>query len=176
MLGPFGLRRHPVMVVAVMSFALFSFGATETTSSLLGVGLIRATWAANVIASQEAQISGVVAEIIQCRRKEGILTIHMKLRNTTADEIKVDVIGFQSYGYSDYYVMAGGKKYTILRDSDNVPLAPSPTNPFGGLTVKLSQNEAWTWWAKYPAPPSDVTTISYYTPLTLSFDDLQIAD
>jgi hypothetical protein len=140
-----------------------------------GLGMARspALAQADVIQSQDTNESGVVAEITQCKRKDGVLTIKMRLRNTSQQDIRVHVI--ESRGYDEYYVTAGDKKYFILKDTENVPLAPQ-TDGGGSLTPKIDKGGTYTWWAKYPAPPADVKSVSYYTSISAPFEDIPITD
>jgi hypothetical protein len=120
--------------------------------------------------------AGVVAEIVQCKRDGGVLSIRMRLRNTGAADASLSLI--RKANYDQYYVTAGSKKYFVLRDSDKTPLAnPINTDAFtGAVEVKIAKGGAFTWFAKYPAPPADVKKINYYTPITTPFEDIPITD
>jgi hypothetical protein len=129
--------------------------------------------AAAPLQTQDTNVSGVVAELTECKRKEGVLTVKIRFRNTSGAEARVDLISGRNY--DQYYVTAQSKKYFILRDSEQTPLAPA-TDGFGGLGVKLPANGTWTWWAKYPAPPPEVKSVSYFTPLGAPFEDVPVTD
>ncbi len=129
--------------------------------------------AAAPLQTQDANTPGVVAELTECKRKEGVLTVKVRFRNSSSDEARLNVISGRNF--DEYYVTAKSKKYFILRDSEKTPLAPA-ADGFGGLAVKLPASGSWTWWAKYPAPPADVKTISYFTPLGPPFEDVPITD
>jgi hypothetical protein len=75
--------------------------------------------------------------------------------------------------FDAYYVLAGSKKYFILRDDEKVPLAPAASYD-GSLGITIPKGGSWTWWAKYPAPPESQATITYITPLTPPFEDVPI--
>jgi hypothetical protein len=77
--------------------------------------------------------------------------------------------------YDEYYVTAASKKYFVLTDSEKVPLA-SAADSFGSLSVNVPKAGSWTWWAKYPAPPAEIKTITYYTAITPPFEDIPISD
>lgn len=125
------------------------------------------------IQSQDSNIAGIVAEIVECRRQEGVLSVRMRLRNTSDKDIRVDLIGGRNY--DAYYVTAGSKKYLVLRDSEQKPLAP-PSDGFGNFNTLVAKGGAYIWWAKYPAPPADVKKVSYFTPITPPFDNVPITD
>lgn len=125
------------------------------------------------IASSDTNVNGVVADVIECKRKEGVLTLKIRLRNTGTAEARVDLI--KSRNYDEYYLTAGTKKYFILRDTEKTPLAPE-SDGSGGLSTRIPVNGAYTWWAKYPAPAADVKTVNVYTPLAPPLDDVPITD
>jgi hypothetical protein len=123
--------------------------------------------------------TGVVAEIMQCKREGGVLSIRMRLRNTGSEDTSVTLVG--GGNYDQYYVTAGGRKYLVLRDAEKMPLA-SPINhragepAFAGVVANLPKGGSYTWYAKYPAPPIDVKKIIYYTPITVPFEDIPVSD
>ncbi|HUL72706.1 MAG TPA: hypothetical protein VLT86_06365 [Vicinamibacterales bacterium] len=125
-----------------------------------------------VLQSEETNITGIVAEIVECKRADGVLSIKMRLRNTTPAAISVNVI--EGKNFDHYYVIAGTKKYFVLRDSEGTPLAPA-IDIFGKVNVSVPRNGSWTWWAKYPAPPDTEKTISYYTPLAPPIEAIPIS-
>lgn len=126
--------------------------------------------AADAIQSQETSVSGIVADLVECRRAEGMLTIKLRMRNTGAD--KVSFVPVPSNADS-YYVTAESKKYFVLRDSERAPLMSSDAMP--GSPVGIARGGAWFFWARYPAPPPQVKKISYYTALTGPFDNVPVS-
>jgi hypothetical protein len=132
-----------------------------------------AAQAAPPIQSQDTNTEGIVAELIECKREEGVLTIKLRLRNTT--DKPADVTLIKDRNYDAYYVTAESKKYFVLRDSEKNPLAPQGDG-FGYLRAKLGKGGTYVWWAKYPAPPAGVKKVSYYTPLAPPFDNVPIKD
>ena len=139
--------------------------------------LIRSAEAQAPEALSEAQdvdgAPGVVAEIVQCKREAGVLSIRMRFRNTGDKDITVPAI--HDNNYDQYYVTAGSKKYFVLRDSDKTPLA-NPENEYGGMHFDIPKGGSTVWYAKYPAPPDEVKKVSFYTPLTPPFEDIPVSD
>jgi hypothetical protein len=125
------------------------------------------------IQSQDSNISGIVAEITECKRQEGVLTVRLRFRNTTDKTEVVEVI--RGRNYDSYYLTAASKKYFILRDTEKVPLAPAMDGS-GNVRAEIAAKGAYVFWARFPAPPADVKKISYYTPLTPPFDNIPITD
>jgi hypothetical protein len=135
--------------------------------------------AAQTAALSEAQdvngVAGVVAEIVQSKRDGGVLSIRMRLRNT--GDANASLILIMRGNYDQYYVTAGAKKYFVLRDAEKTPLAnPINDDSFNAVRVTVPKGGAFTWFAKYPAPPAEVKKINYYTPITTPFEDIPITD
>lgn len=149
--------------LATLCFAVLLGAASEW-------GAAPAAAQAKAIQSQDSNIDGVVAEITQAQRKDGVLTVRLRVRNTSDGEKAVDL----PWGDSDYdkfYVTAGKKKYLILRDSAKVAIASPPTG-----RKALAKGAGFIWWAKFPAPPASDTKFSFYTSIAPPFEDVPIAD
>jgi hypothetical protein len=136
-------------------------------------GWMSSALAQTAIQSQDSNISGVVAEITECKRADGVLTIRMRLRNTGTEKADVQLVRYRAF--QGFYLTANNKKYFILQDSEKTPLAPSVDNA-GNVSAQIPKGGSYTWWAKYPAPPPDVKKVSYYTPITGPFDNIPITD
>ena len=119
-------------------------------------------------------VPGVVAEITQCKRDNGMLSIRMRLRNTGA----ADVSNWRlvNDNIDQFYLVAANKKYLVLRDSEKTPLATAFTGAYRTLDISIPKGGAYTWYAKYPAPPDDTKKISFYTPLTPPFEDIPVSE
>lgn len=126
--------------------------------------------AAGYIQSQETNIAGVVAELTDCKRKEGVLTVKVRFRNVSNNKVWLSIDTHHG-SYEGFYVTAEKKKYFVLRDSDGEQLAPKY---LGG--VNLQKNEIHSWWAKFPAPPAMVKKINLMIPQVLPFEDVPITN
>ena len=126
------------------------------------------------IQTQDTNVSGVVAELIECKREEGVLTVRVRYRNTTDKKVQLKVVSQNNF--DEYYVTAGSKKYLMMRDPQKNTLSPQTLRGTGQLSVSIDKGGAYQWWAKYPAPAADVKKISYYTPLSAPFDNVPISD
>lgn len=118
---------------------------------------------------QITDVKGLTAEIIQCHRKAGTLAIVLRFKNEGMDRIRFNPLG-PPMDYDSYYLIANMRKYSILRDSGNIPIAKNI------VTTELDPGEIWNFWARFPAPPPDVKAVELYTPLTLPFEDVAIVD
>jgi hypothetical protein len=125
------------------------------------------------IATGDVNAEGVVAEVTDCKRSEGTLTLRIRLKNTGDKDVSLWPVGGGKY--DNHYVTAGKKKYLILRDAQKVPLAPA-SDPGGNVYVNLKKGGVYTWWAKFPDPPADVKKINYTWPIGSPIDDIPCAD
>ena len=125
------------------------------------------------IQSQDSNTAGIVAEITECKRADGVLTVRVRFRNTTDKPIVMDVI--HGRNFDSYYVTAASKKYFILRDTEKVPLAPA-IDGSGNVRTEIAPKGGYVFWARFPAPPADIKKINYITPHTPPFDNIPITD
>jgi hypothetical protein len=123
--------------------------------------------------ARETSVAGVVAELVESKRKDGVLTVQVRFRNTSAKAVTFYPV--TRGNHDSHYVTAEDRKYFVLRDEDRTALAPQ-VNPGGDVFVSLQPEGTYIWWAKYPAPPVEVKKISYYTLITPPFDDVPISD
>lgn len=93
---------------------------------------------AGYIQSQETNITGIVAELIECKRKEGVLTVKVRFRNTSNNKAYI-AIDTHHCSYEGFYISAENKKYFVLKDSDGAPLAPK----YIGENLEKSQIFLW---------------------------------
>jgi hypothetical protein len=156
------------MLPAMRTLAMLCLAALVGAASDWGAAPAAAQTKA--IQSQDSNIDGVVAEITQAQRKEGVLTVRLRLRNTSDGEKKVD-LPWNEDDYDKFYVTAGKKKYLVLRDSAKVAIASPPTG-----RKSMAKGAGFTWWAKFPAPPASDTKFSFYTSLAPPFEDVPIMD
>jgi hypothetical protein len=125
----------------------------------------------SVIQVQETSKSSIVAELIECKRKEGVLTVKIRFRNPSSSEQN-----FYLYTRGDsVYVTAENKKYLILKDSAGSLLATQP-DATGHVAIRLKKDQVQLWWAKFPAPPAHVRKVNLMLPNILPFEDIPITD
>jgi hypothetical protein len=129
--------------------------------------------AASAIQTQDTNSPGVVADFMECKRKEGVLTIEIKFRNTSNARATHQI--YDRREYEEYYVTAANKKYFPLKDSEGTYLA-TQADGFGTARADLGPGQTYLWWAKYPAPPQEVKKIQFTMPRVAPFDDIAITD
>lgn len=153
-------RNFPFLMILVIS----CFAAIPDSSAQ--------TEAVKVIQSQDTNASGIVAELTECKRKDGVLRIKVRFRNTSANKSRLDVYGSSTkkYEMDKFYVTAGNKKYFVLKDSEEVPLMSDSFND------DIDKGGAFLWWGKFPAPPAEVKEIGITMPKVNPFEDVPISD
>ena len=142
-------------------------------SAVVALTAERAAAQQAVIQTQDSNYAGIVAELTECRRADGVLNIRVRLRNTSDKETQMTLVSNGNYDTS--YVTAANKKYLILRDSAKTPLAPA-VDPSNSVYAFVKKGGVYTWWAKYPAPPPDVKKVNYVTQFAPPFEDVPITD
>ena len=135
-----------------------------------------AAQASDVIQTQDANVEGIVAELTQCQRSEGVLTIKVRFRNTSDKPGKLTFTNWNASGADNpkFYVTAGNKKYFMLADSDGTVLSTNSTG--NGVDANIAPGKTFLWWAKYPAPPAEVKKINFMMPVTPPFEAVPITD
>jgi len=130
---------------------------------------------AGVIQTQETNQEGLVGELTECRRSEGVLTIKVRFRNTSTKRAHLTFTQWNASGDNEkFYVTAGNKKYFMLKDSEGTYLSSnSASNP---AELNLEPGQTFLWWGKYPAPSADVKKINFMMPVTPPFEGVPITD
>jgi hypothetical protein len=125
-----------------------------------------------VLASQDTNWQGVVAEVTELRRKGNTLTAKVRLRNGGSDDQQCEV------KFDETYLMdaANAKKYEVLKDEKGTYVASLRSGWNDRWYDKLKPAQSYLLWMKFPAPPADVHTITLQLPNTPPFEDLTIQD
>ena len=139
------------------------------------LALAATTLLPGLILAQPAPIATVdtnmkaTAEMTECKRKDGVLTIKVRFKATAESKIELP--------YKDTFVMdvAGAKKYEVLRDSEGKPLA-STGSYSDKLVENLKSGDTIKIWWKFPAPPAETKTITFSLPNSEPFEDVPITD
>ena len=128
--------------------------------------------AAAVIATQDTNWSGVVAELTELRRRGNTLTAKVRLRNGSPDKQAVEV------KFEDVYRMdaANAKKYEVLRDEKGTYIAGVRSGWGDRWYDTLEPAQVHVVWMKFPAPPPEVTAITLQLANMPPFEELPIQD
>ena len=135
---------------------------------LLLPGLLLAQ--AKAIATAETNMKAS-AELYECKRKQGVLTVKVRFKATANTEIDLP--------YDKTYVIdvGSGKKYEVLRDSDKAVIAT--TSKYTARTEikeSIGAGETFSAWWKFPAPPPATQKITFTLPNSEPFEDVPITD
>jgi len=130
----------------------------------------------DVIQTQETNEEGVVGELTECRRSEGVLNIKVRFRNTSNKPGHLTFTHWNATALDNpkFYLTAGNKKYFMLTDADGTVLSSNSNG--NGVDANLDPGKTYLWWAKYPAPPAEVKKINFMMPVTSPFEDVPITD
>lgn len=125
------------------------------------------------LATRELDVEGVVAEVIESNRKDGVLTVRVRFRNVGEKTVQVPLVDAQ--GYVHTYIVSGNTKYPLLRD-ERGNQAATPRDGGGWLYPTIKPKATWSWWGKFPAPPADRENYSLYLKVGPPIDDVPIVD
>ncbi len=144
-------------------------------SILAGVGVSRpqTSKTSKPLASAELDVPGVVAEVFESTRRDGVLTVRVRFRNTGATTASL-TLAVQGQ-YDDNHIVADKIRYPVMRDSSGY-VAATPMNPGGELSARIPKGGTWSWWGKFSAVPADVKTYALYLKVGPPIEDIPIVD
>jgi hypothetical protein len=125
---------------------------------------------AKAIATAETNMKAS-AELYECKRKQGVLTVKVRFKATAGTNIELP--------YDKTYVIdvGSGKKYEVLRDSDKNVIATTSKYTSGNeIKESLGAGETFNAWWKFPAPPAATKKITFSLPNCEPFEDVAITD
>jgi hypothetical protein len=125
------------------------------------------------LASRELDVEGIVAEVIESDRKDGVLTVRVRFRNEGGKPAKLSLVDAQ--GYVHTYTVSGKTKYPLIKDDTGKEVA-TPRDGGGWLVPTIKPKASFTWWGKFPAPPADRKTYSLHLKVGPPIDDIPIVD
>lgn len=112
-------------------------------------------------------------QVIEAVRNGDILSIKIRFKPIVPGKTEMVYTSISKNDYENsFYVVAGNKKYLLLKDSNDKPL----TNP--KLVIRTSKEApiAGSWQGKFPAPPKDIAEVSLTIPGVETFDAIKISD
>ena len=155
---------HPI--ARVVFFALLLLASLSAAAQDAGGG--------KPLATRELDIEGIVAEVVESTRKDGVLTVRVRLRNTGAKAQKVLLVrGGQSYDAA--YLSARDTKYVLITDTSQRAVA-TPADGGGWVEPSIKPKATWSWWGTFPAPPQDVKSYTLYLKVGPPIEDVPIVD
>jgi hypothetical protein len=137
------------------------------------LGLTSAVAQNKPIATRELDAEGIVAEVTESNRQDGVLTVRVRFRNAGDKPAKLPLVDAQ--GYVHTYMVSGNTKYPLLRDTSGKEVA-TPRDGGGWLEPTIKPKATWNWWGKFRAPPDERKTYSLYLKLGPPIDNIPIVD
>lgn len=127
------------------------------------------------LATRELDVEGIVAEVIESNRKDGMLMVRVRFRNVGTEPVRLSLArGGVSY-HTQNYIVAGDTRYEIMRDTAGNVLA-TPRDGGGWLEPTLKPKGTFTWWAQYAAPPAALKNYTLYLKVGPPIDGVPIND
>lgn len=122
-----------------------------------------------IAVEQHAQ-SGIEVALIDVRRTSGdTVTVKWEYRNRESKPQDLDSLWRYAIAERAYLIdPANKKKYMVVRDAENAPLGSDHRNK----TIPAGKSVAS--WAKFPAPPAGVATITVSIPDVVPFEDVVV--
>jgi hypothetical protein len=152
----------------------FFCAAVLAASGILTLVQVHAQAPAKPLATRDLDVEGIVAEVIESVRKDGTLTVRVRLRNTGDKVQKVQLVrGGETYAAA--YLTAGNTKYTLAKDAKGYAVA-TPTDGGGWIEPQIKPKGTWNWWGKFAAPPPEVKSYTLYLKVGPPIDDVPIID
>jgi hypothetical protein len=144
-------------------------GAVMTTA-----GLAVAQSPAKPLQVQETNTEGITAEVTDVTRKEGVVTVKVRYRNTGQKTVRMRLS--RNWGDIDnHYLVAGTSKMLPLRDAQKTAVM-SPLSNSGDLDPEIKPAGSYVFWVKFPAPPASTKKVTFFTPSAPPFEDLPITE
>ena len=140
-------------------------------AALLGTaGYLAAQSAVTLPMKVDSDISGMSVELTAVQKTGDTIMVRFKYINGGDKNVTLYMkVGGQVEDKIYYVDAKNKKKYLVIRDTENHPLASA----LHDLTVDPGETKGC--WAKFPAPPADVTAISVYIPGAPPFENVPLA-
>lgn len=148
------------------------------TSALALLLVSAAAFAAKPLASVPTNTEGIELDLMSVERKGNVLTVKWAVRNT-ATENATAAFGLAGNGPTTYLVdEENGTKYYALTDKEGHVLATMHEYVNGpyGISETVKPGTTKRYWAKFPAPPPAVKTISVLFSGAEPIEDVAIVD
>ena len=117
----------------------------------------------------DSDISGIGLELTSVQRTGDTIMVRFKYISTRDKPTRIDNEAGQQVSTIYYVDARNKKKYPTIKDTEGKPLS-SNLDYF-----EVGAGETKAGWAKFPAPPPDVTAVSVYIPGAPPFENVPIA-
>ena len=129
------------------------------------------------LATADGETSGVTAVVHELKRTSGgTVSLKLSITNGSQEDVSFgygfadpshEVIDFNSIGGVQLIDEANRKKYFVVRDSDGKAVCSQKLKD-------IKPGETTNLWARFPAPPPEVKTISVVVPHFSPMDDVPL--
>jgi hypothetical protein len=150
--------KHLVVTLAVIVFV-----------AVASLGHLAAQSAVTLPIKVDSDISGIGLELTSVQRTGDTIVVRLKYISTRDKPTRIDNEAGQQVSDMYYVDAKNKKKYPIIKDTEGKPLSSNLTY------FEVGAGETKAGWAKFPAPPPDVTAISVYIPGAPPFENVPIA-
>jgi hypothetical protein len=141
--------------------------------------LASAAFAAKPLATVSTNWDGIELDLMSVERKGSVLTVKWAVRNTGAEAVK-PAFTMVGDGSSTYLVdEENGTKYYALTDKEGHILATMHEyigSNRSGIAESIEPGTTKRYWAKFPAPPPAVKSISVFFTNTEPIEEVAITD
>lgn len=165
------MRRHSSLVTLALLITSLCAVGTADPAAAQGTG--------QPIASTETNWPGVGIDLMSVERKGNVLTVKWAVRNQGSEQqdVRFALTGKQ---VTTYVVdEESGTKYYVLTDKEQHSVA-SMHEYLGSDTFGTSEyipaGESRRYWAKFPAPPPEVKTVTLFFSKSEPFEEVPITD
>jgi hypothetical protein len=117
----------------------------------------------------DSDLSGISMELTSVQKTGDTIMIRFKYISTRDKPTRIDNEAGQQVSDMYYVDAKNKKKYPIIKDTESKPLSSNL------VYFEVAAGETKAGWAKFPAPPPDVTAISVYIPGAPPFENVPIA-
>ncbi len=137
--------------------------------------------AAATLGSAETNTKGISLDLTSLDRKGGVLTVKWTVRNSNTDAGKTEVkFGYMGAKARTYLIdEESGTKYFVLTDKEGKSVASMHEYLGGdvhGIDDYIEAGGSRRYWAKFPAPPPEVKTLTVLFDETEPFESVPITE
>ena len=131
------------------------------------------------LASAATNWDGITLDLVSVERKGSVLTVKWAVQNQSAAAVEIR-FGL-AHGTPQTYVVdeESGTKYYVLTDKEGKSLAAMHEylgHDLYGVRETLAAGAIKRYWAKYPAPPPEVKTLTLFFDETEPFEEVPITE
>jgi len=130
------------------------------------------------LATTDGEQPGLRAEVLEFKRDAGgtVVTLKFAIVNDSNETFPTNTtLGATTHGNGDYQTVSGvhlldpvnKKKYLVIRDAEKTCACST------GLS-NIAPNSRLNMWAKFPAPPPEVTKVTVVIPHFIPMDEVPI--